>query len=138
MQQGMFKLTPAGTLVRYVGQAIQSGGMVYSNPSQELLLSSGFLPMGEPVMPEYDHTTEYLIVDHYELSADGSEIIAIYTTEPLPEMPELSDNGNEDDINARITALEMENAWLVEALNMLLERVVEDEQQSVEAANTGV
>lgn len=124
MRQEMCKLLSNGRLEKYTGQSIVVNNMVYGNPSENVLRLGGYLPMGEAIMPEYDPEKEYPVVDHYETSSDGSEIIAVYTTvaRNIEETAEA-----EPDINERVAVLEQENAWLKEALEMLLEGAVENE-----------
>ena len=123
----MYKLHTNGKLEAYGGQAVVMNGMVHSNPSVEMLYKCGYLPMGAPVIPEHDPETQFVMVDHYDLSSDKTEIIAVYTVQAL-ELSELETETEEElDFEMRLTALEQENAWLREALDMLLEGAIEDE-----------
>ena len=85
MQQEIYKLIN-GTPVKYMGQAIIKDGIVYSNPSREILKSEGYLPMGQNDIPDFDPEKEYVTIGYYSVSEDGEEIITHYviTTEDFP------------------------------------------------------
>lgn len=122
MRQEMYKLV-GGQVHKYTaGQTIVKDGWVYSSPDEDMLRSVGFLPLGEPEIPDFDPTTHMIRVDHYSLSDNGDAIIAHYVVEELPPEVEVVPTTEE-----RLAALEAENAHLKEALEMLLSGVTEDE-----------
>lgn len=73
----LYKLV-GNTAVPYSGQAVILSGKVITRPDEDILTQLGYMPMGDGVIPEYDAETQYPVVVHHELSADGKEIIPVY------------------------------------------------------------
>lgn len=74
----LFKIGEQGNLVPYRGQCIKIDGIVYTNPSEEILLADGFRPLAAVELPAFDIETQDLKADSYHYSEDGSEIITVY------------------------------------------------------------
>lgn len=115
MQQ-LYKLN-GGSAIPYSGEAVITAGKVITRPDEALLVSLGYRPMGISALPEYDEATQLPVVERYEMSADGSEIVPVYALRDLiaEDEPEAAPTYEE-----RLTALEEENAQLKEALDLLL------------------
>ncbi len=100
---------------------LQEGGRTIYHPTPEMLEANGWLPIIRTDPPDQDDETNVKVYAPSWVEQDG-QIVQVWTEADAPTEPEDTVPTQDE----RIAALEMDNAALKEALDMLLSGVTED------------